>query len=83
MDQQTGMKTIQAIEREIIAAFEGLSTIDEKYAYLFQLGEDLPPMDAALKTEENLVRGCQSTLWFHLSPRSRGAFTCKPTATQW
>lgn len=61
------MKTLQAVEREIVASFEGLSTIDEKYALLFQLGEDLPPMDPSLKTDQNLVRGCQSTLWFHLS----------------
>ena len=61
------MKTLQAVEREIIASFEGLSTIDEKYALLFQLGEDLPPMDPNLKTDRNLVRGCQSTLWFHLT----------------
>jgi cysteine desulfuration protein SufE len=61
------MKSIQALERELIASFEALSTIDEKYALLFQLGENLPPMKPALKTDENLVRGCQSTLWFHLT----------------
>lgn len=60
------MNTIEAAEREIIESFEALSTIDEKYALLFRLGEDLPPMDPALKTDQNLVKGCQSTLWFHL-----------------
>ncbi|MFU8827326.1 MAG: SufE family protein [Brevefilum sp.] len=61
------MKSIQAVEREIISTFEALELIDEKYALLFQLGEDLPPMDPSLKTDQNLVRGCQSTLWFHLT----------------
>lgn len=61
------MKTIPAIEREVIESFEALSTIDEKYALLFRLGEDLPPLDPTLKTDENLVKGCQSHLWFHLS----------------
>lgn len=60
------MKTIQAAEREIVESFAALETIDQKYAHLFQLGEDLPPMDPSLKTDANQVRGCQSSLWFHL-----------------
>jgi cysteine desulfuration protein SufE len=70
MDQQTTLKTIPAIESEIVAAFEALETIDEKYAYLFKLGDDLPPMDPALKTDENRVKGCQSILWFHLTQQA-------------
>lgn len=61
------MKSIQAVEREIIASFEAFSTIDEKYTLLFQLGEDLPTMDPDLKTDTNQVKGCQSSLWFHLT----------------
>ena len=60
------MKSIQTIENEIIQSFEALSTVEEKYALLFELGENLPPMHPDLKTDENLVRGCQSLLWFHL-----------------
>ena len=70
MDQKTTLKTIQATESEIIAAFEALDTVDEKYAYLFKLGDDLPPMDPELKTDENQVKGCQSTLWFHLTQQA-------------
>ena len=61
------MKSLQAAEREIIQTFEAFETIDEKYAYLFQIGESLPPMDPKLKTDETLVKGCQSSLWFHLT----------------
>lgn len=61
------MKTIQTIELEIIASFEERNTIEEKYALLFQLGEALPAMDPDLKNDDNLVRGCQSALWFNLS----------------
>ena len=67
------METIQAIEQEIIATFEALSTVDEKYTLLFQLGDDLPPMAPDLKTDENQVSGCQSKLWFHLH-RNGGRF---------
>jgi cysteine desulfuration protein SufE len=70
MDQKTTLQTIQATESEIIAAFETFDTVDEKYTYLFKLGDDLPPMDSTLKTDENQVKGCQSTLWFHLTQQA-------------
>ena len=41
--------------------------IDSKYNYLFRIGYDLPEMDSSLKNEENLVKGCQSQLWFYLN----------------
>lgn len=59
-------KTVQALEEEIIETFSKLDGIDAKYAYLFKLGEELPEMDAALKTNATQVKGCQSNLWFHL-----------------
>ncbi len=64
------MKTIQEMEAEIIQSFQACRTIDEKYTYLFQLGENLTPMNPAYKTDQNLVRGCQSLLWFHLLQES-------------
>ena len=60
------MKSIQTVENEIIEAFQALPSVDEKYAYLFNVGEDLPPFDTSLKNDANLVRGCQSQLWFHI-----------------
>ena len=53
-------------EQTIIEEFDALPDVDAKYMHLFQQGLDLPPMDPALKTEANRVRGCQSDLWFHL-----------------
>ena len=61
------MKSIEAIEKEIINKFEQYQDIDSKYNYLFRIGYDLPEMDSSLKNEENLVKGCQSQLWFYLS----------------
>lgn len=60
------MKTIQVQEEEIIETFSHLEGIDAKYAYLFKVGEELPEMDAELKTNATQVKGCQSKLWFHL-----------------
>ena len=60
------MKSIEAIEKEIIDEFQECPDIDTKYAYLFQLGDHLLPMDPRLKIDEHLVKGCQSNLWFYL-----------------
>ena len=37
----------------------------EKYEYLIDLGKDLPLIDPAYKTPENLIKGCQSQVWLH------------------
>lgn len=38
-------------------------TWEERYKYIIDLGKELPPMDESKKTEERLVRGCQSQVW--------------------
>jgi cysteine desulfuration protein SufE len=35
----------------------------ERYRYLIDLGRDLPAMPASLRTDERLIRGCQSRVW--------------------
>jgi cysteine desulfuration protein SufE len=61
------MKSIEAVEKEIIVEFEQFPDIDSKYSHLFKLGNDLPEMNPSLKNEDTLVKGCQSKLWFQLS----------------
>jgi cysteine desulfuration protein SufE len=56
-------KTIASIEEEIVEEFSLLDSWDEKYEYIIDLGKNLAPLDAIYKTEENKVRGCQSTVW--------------------
>lgn len=36
---------------------------EDRYRYIIDLGKQLPAMDDALKTEDRLVRGCQSQVW--------------------
>ncbi len=47
---------------EIVDAFEFLDDWDARYQYLIELGDDLPPMPNGLKTEENWVKPCMSTV---------------------
>ena len=55
--------TIEEIENEIVDEFSLFDSWDDKYEYLIDLGKKLPPLDEQFKTDENRVRGCQSTVW--------------------
>ncbi len=55
--------TIEATEAEIIEEFELFDTWEEKYEYIIDMGKKLPPLDDAHKKEENIIKGCQSTVW--------------------
>jgi len=47
---------------EIVDAFEFLDDWDARYQYLIELGEDMAPMQEALKSDENWVKPCMSTV---------------------
>lgn len=36
---------------------------EERYKYIIDLGKELPEMDASLRSDDYLVRGCQSQVW--------------------
>lgn len=57
------VKSIEEIEAEIVDNFSVFDTWEEKYEYLIELGKKLPPLDDAYKREENIIKGCQSTVW--------------------
>lgn len=58
--------TIDETQEEIIKEFEKLNGVMEKYNYLTQLGRKWPSIGQKYKTEDNLIRGCQVTTWYHL-----------------
>ena len=59
------MSTIQEIQEEIIEDFAMFDDWMQKYEYLIDLGKELSPIDEKYKTEDNLIRGCQSKVWLH------------------
>jgi cysteine desulfuration protein SufE len=59
------MTSIQEIQAEIIEDFSFLPQWDERYAYLIELGQKMEPLPNEYRTEENIVRGCQSLVWLH------------------
>lgn len=58
---------------EVVDTFEFLDDWDQRYQYLVELGEQLPLMPEALKTEQNRVKGCMSRVWTYACPDSRDA----------
>jgi cysteine desulfuration protein SufE len=57
---------IEEIEKEIIEEFELFGEDwESKYEHLIDLGKDLPKIKDEFKTEDNLIKGCQSRVWLH------------------
>jgi cysteine desulfurase/selenocysteine lyase len=52
-----------AVGEEIAEVFDLLDDWNERYQYLIELGEKLPPMPEELKTECTRVHGCQSIVY--------------------
>ncbi len=58
--------TIKEIEQEIIEEFEIFGDDWEgKYEHLIELGKSLPIIEEKYKTEDRLIKGCQSRVWMH------------------
>ena len=57
--------TIRQIQEEIIDEFSMFDDWMERYEYIIDLGKSLPIIDDAFKTDDNLIKGCQSKVWLH------------------
>lgn len=57
------MATINELQDEVIDEFSELSDWMDRYQLLIDLGNELPPLDPAYKTDSNLIEGCQSRVW--------------------
>ncbi|TDY13420.1 SufE family protein [Meridianimaribacter flavus] len=57
--------TIQEIQNEIIDEFSMFDDWEERYQYMIDLGKTLPLIDAQYKTDDFIIKGCQSKVWVH------------------
>ena len=57
--------TIAETEHEIIDEFAMFEQWDDKYQYIIDLGKSLPPMEEQYKTDDRLIKGCQSRVWMY------------------
>lgn len=56
---------IEDIEKEIIDEFEIFDDWMGKYEFLIDLGKSLPLINEKYKTEDKIIKGCQSQVWMH------------------
>lgn len=56
---------IEEIQNEIIDEFSMFEDWQERYQYMIDLGKSLPLIDTQYKTDDNLIKGCQSKVWVH------------------
>lgn len=55
--------TVNEVQDEIIEEFKDLTDWMDRYAYIIDLGNTLPPYPESEKTPSNLIEGCQSRVW--------------------
>jgi cysteine desulfuration protein SufE len=58
-------QSIQETQEELIEEFGLFDDWADKYEYLIDLGKKLPNLSETFKTEENVIKGCQSRVWLH------------------
>ena len=71
------MKSINETQDEIIDEFSGLSEWMDRYSYIIDLGNALPPLDEKFKTPEYLIEGCQSRVWITADEDNDGRINFK------
>ncbi|MCQ2204840.1 MAG: SufE family protein [Bacteroidales bacterium] len=59
--------TINEIQDEIVEEFSDYSDWMDKYSYLIEIGNDMPPYPEAERVQQNVIEGCQSTVWIYAS----------------
>ena len=57
--------SITELQADIVEEFSLFDDWMQRYEYIIDLGKSLPLIDEKYKTEENIIKGCQSKVWVH------------------
>lgn len=72
------MRPLAQTQQELIDEFAMFSDWQDRYEHLIELGKDLPLIGLEHKTDDNLVRGCQSRVWLHAEQRASTPLSAGP-----
>ncbi len=61
------MNSIQEKQQKLIQEFSQFPQWEDRYKKIIEMGKSLPEMPSDLKTEQNIVKGCQSQVWLSAS----------------
>lgn len=64
--------SIEKRQQEIIDEFSFFEDWMQKYEHIIELGRELPIIDDTHKTDDSLIRGCQSRVWLHADTDTTG-----------
>ena len=59
---------------DVIETLGFFDSWEDRYRYIIDLGKQLPPMQDSLKTEQRLLKGCQSQVWIDVSGNQQQLF---------
>ena len=59
------MNNIGEIENEIVEEFSMFDDWMGKYEHIIEIGKSLPMIEEKYKTDDRLIKGCQSKVWLH------------------
>lgn len=71
------MATIEERQQEIISEFSMFDDWMQKYEYIIELGKDLPLLEEEKKSDDLLIKGCQSRVWLHADYANDGTIHFK------
>ena len=61
--------TLEEKKQQIVEDFSQFDEWLDKYEYLIELGKNLEPFPDDKKTEDKLIKGCQSRVWLDCEER--------------
>ncbi len=68
------MKSLEETKQDVIGEFSMYDEWLDKYEYLIELGKNLEAYPEELKTEDRLIKGCQSRVWLDYELRDGKLF---------
>lgn len=68
------MSNIRKNQEEIVEEFSMFDDWMQRYEYIIDLGKNLPIIDERFKTDDNIIKGCQSKVWLHADARDGRIF---------
>ena len=56
---------IETIQEELVDEFALFDDWMQRYEHIIEMGKSLPMIEEQYKTEDRLIKGCQSKVWLH------------------
>lgn len=66
------MQTLMDRQNKLVQDFSAIKAWDDRYKKMIDMGKQLSEMPAEFKTDQNLIKGCQSQVWLHARLSDQG-----------